>query len=274
MRYTALALTVLAFKMALATSAFAHVGIANNTLPSAAAGQAAYAIANSTSEIVFIVPHGCNDEAVPTPPANLDTTKIQVTVPAAIVAATKAASLRPSHQGEFGQVARETLDDGSVRFTWSKVTAQAPADDQLYKVSIRLKTPAAAANDMTIKKYTFLTTQICAVPGAAEYVLDWGAANSPTLLSFPDKRKGFNAYKLDATTLADFTPTGAGTHAAKLKSYFGDAAIVWIGKRAYSPNPHTVAKIDALVAADLTYSNLGTETGVALTADDTLWVKY
>ncbi len=273
MKKTAFALLI--SSMACATTTMAHVGVANNTLPIAAAGQSAYTVANSTSEIVFIVPHGCNAEAEPTPPGNLDTTKIQITVPAAVVTATGAASLRPSHQGEFGNVAREALEDGSIRFTWTKVAEQAAADDQLYKVSIRLKTPAVTSStDVAIKKYSFLTTQICAVPNAQEYVLDWGSANSPTLLSFPDKRKGFNKYTLDSSTLGDFTLSGSGTKAARLKSYFGDAAIVWVGKRAYSANSNTVTKIDALAATDLTYSNLGTETGVSLTTEDTIWVKY
>lgn len=261
--------------LALASSAFAHVGVMNNSLPSSAAGQAAFTVANTTSEIVFVVGHGCNAEAVPTPPANLDTTKIQITVPAAIVAATGAASVRPSNQGEFGNVVRETLSDGAIKFTWSKVAAPTADDDQFYKVSIRLKTPAnTSATDIAIKKYQFLATQVCAVPNAADYVLDWGVANSPTLLSFPEKRKGFNKYSLDASTLSDFTVAGSGTKAAKLKSYFGDAVIVWAGKRAYSPNANTAAKIDALAQQDFTYSNLATETGVSLAVDQVMWVKY
>lgn len=254
---------------------FAHVGVANNTLPISAAGQSAFTVANTTSEIVFIVGHGCNAEAVPTPPANLDTTKIEITVPAAIVTATGAASVRPSNQGEFGNVTRQTLNDGAIKFTWTKKAAPTADDDQLYKVSIRLKTPAAAsATDVAIKKYQFLAVQSCAIQGQADYVLDWGSANSPTLLSFPDKRKGFNKYTLDASTLSDFSVSGSSTKAARLKAYFGDAAIVWVGKRAYSPNANTVAKIDAMAVKDLTYSNLSTETGVSLGVDETIWVKY
>ena len=268
-------LALLVSGLTLAGSAFAHVGVMNNTLPISAAGQAGFTVANTTSEIVFVVGHGCNAEAVPTPPANLDTTKIQITVPAAIVTATGAASVRPSNQGEFGNVQRETLSDGSIKFTWSKVAAPTAEDDQFYKVSIRLKTPAnTSATDVAIKKYQFLATQVCAVPNSSDYVLDWGTANSPTLLSFPEKRKGFNKYTLDASTLSDFTVTGSGTKASKLKSYFGDAAIVWAGKRAYSPNANTAAKIDALATKDFTYSNLGTETGVSLAVDETIWVKY
>lgn len=268
------ALALLVSSLTCAGSAFGHVGVANNTLPISAAGQSSFTVANTSSEIVFIVGHGCNAEAKPQPPANLDTTKIDITVPAAIVTATGAASVRPSNQGEFGNVTRQTLADGSIKFTWSKVAAQTADDDQLYKVSIRLRTPATtSATDFAIKKYQFLATQTCAVPGAADYVLDWGD-DSPSLLSFPEKRKGFNKYTLDSSTLSDFAVTGENTKAAKLKSYFGDAAIVWVGKRAYSANAITTTKIDALAAKDLTYSNLGSETGVSLTADETIWVKY
>ncbi|HMU65861.1 MAG TPA: hypothetical protein PKE57_01870 [Cellvibrionaceae bacterium] len=273
MKVSAFALSISA--LVYAGNSLAHVGVANNTLPISAAGQAAFTVANTSSEIVFIVGHGCNGEAEPKPPANLDTTKIDITVPAAIVTATGAASVRPSHQGEFGNVTRKVNEDGSIKFTWTKVAAPTADDDQLYKVSIRLKTPAAtSASDFAIKKYQFLATQTCAVPGAADYVLDWGSANSPWLLSFPEKRKGFNKYTLDATTLGDFAVTGSNTKAAKLKSYFGDAAIVWVGKRAYSPNAITSDKVDQLAKKDLTYSNLGTETGVSLSADETIWVRY
>ncbi len=257
----------------LAGAASAHVGIANNTLPISASGQTTYAVANSTNEIVFIVPHGCNSEATPTPPANLDTTKIEITVPAAIVTATGAASVRPSHAGEFGNVTRTTLGDGSIKFTWNKVAAVSADDDQLYKVSIRMKLPnVTSATDMAIKKYQFDATQTCAYSGG-NYVLSWGSS-SPTLLAFPDKRKGFNKYTLDSTTVADFTVSGSATKAAKLKSYFGDAAIIWVGKRGYSPNPNTDAKINTLSTTDRTYSNLGSETGVSLTTTDEIWVKY
>ncbi|MEQ1836728.1 MAG: hypothetical protein ABL858_00055, partial [Candidatus Nitrotoga sp.] len=269
-----------------AGNAVAHVGTANLTLPISANGQATFAIAGGTSEIQFIVGHGCNPgETVPAPPAGLpapgglDTTKIEITVPAAIVTATggiaPGTSVRPSHAGEFGLVTRTLNPDGSLTFLWTRNTAVAVADDQLYKVSIRLKTPAAAAGDFSIKKYQFLAKQICThtpVGGTpTDHVMDWGVLNSPTILSFPEKRTGFNKYTLDASTLTDF---GTAPVAAKLKSYFGDAAIVWVGKKAYSPNPNRSAKINALVTADQTYSNLGTDTGTTLLVTDTIWVKY
>lgn len=266
-----------------AGNAVAHVGTANLTLPISANGQATFAIAGGTSEIQFIVGHGCNPgETVPAPPAGLpapgglDTTKIEITVPAAIVTATVATSVRPSHAGEFGLVTRTTNLNGSLTFLWTRNTAVAVADDQLYKVSIRLKTPApSSATDFAIKKYQFLAKQTCTHTPAGgvptDYVMDWGTLNSPTILAFPEKRKGFNKYTLDASAVADF---GAAPIAAKLKSYFGDAAIVWVGKKGYSPNPNRSAKIDTLVTADKTYSNLGTDTGTTLTVTDTIWVKY
>lgn len=258
----------------------AHVGTANNTLPISANGQATFAIAGGTSEIQFLISHGCNPgETLPAPPAGLpppgglDTTQIQITVPEPIVTATVATSVRPRHAGEFGLVTRTTNPDGSLTFTWIRNTAVSAADDQLYRVGIRMKFPANAATDFAIKKYQFLAKQICthtpAGGTATDHVLDWGAA-SPTVLAFPEKRKGFNKYTLDASTVADFVAPVA----AKLKSYFGDAEIVWVGKKGYSPNPNRSAKIDTLVTADKTYSNLGTDTGTALTGTDTIWVKY
>ncbi|HET8706208.1 MAG TPA: hypothetical protein VFM46_07905 [Pseudomonadales bacterium] len=267
--------SVLLSSLIFAGHAFAHVGIANNTLPISAAGQAAFTVANTSSEILFLIPHGCTpSETQPVAPANLDTTRIEITVPAAIVAATTAASLRPSHSGEFGLVERTSLNDGGIKFTWTKNTAVSAADDQLYKVSIRLKTPAvASASDVAIKKYQFPAIQTCSSAGV-NYVMDWGLS-SPTLLSFPEKRKGFNQYSLDASTVGDFSAaSGTSTLTAKLKSYFGDAAILWVNKRGYSPNANTLSKIDALANADRTYSNLAAEQGTSLSTSDIIWVKY
>lgn len=266
-----------------ASTAMAHIAVVNLSTPISAPGQSTFGVANATSEIQFLVPHGCtSSETVPTlTGANLDTSKIEITVPAAIVTATTAASLRPSHAGEFGNVAASAgAEAGSVKFTWTKVAAPSSADDQLYRVSVRLKLPAAAATE--IKKYQFLAVQYCkstatshpSLAAGTEVALTWGTANSPTLLSFPDKRKGFNAYTLHTTTVSDFTTTGTGTLASKLKSYFGDAAIVWFGKSGYSANPNTKAKITALAAKDASYSELGDKAGASLTATDTLWVKY
>lgn len=273
MKKTALALLITGITCA--GNAVGHIGVVNNTLPISAAGQSAFTIANTSSEILFLVGHGCNDEAVPPPPSSMDTVQIDITVPAAVVTATGAASVRPLHDGAFGNVTRTSLEDGSIKFTWTKIADATEGDQQYYKVGIRLKTPApTSATDYAIKKYQFLASQTCQAPGGGEsYVMDWGS-ESPNLLSFPDKRKGFNKYTLDSSTASDFAVSGSGTKAAKLKSYFGDAEIVWIGKRAYSANANTVTKIDALVTQDLTYSNLGTETGVSLTTDETIWVKY
>ncbi len=255
-----------------AGSAMAHVGIFNNTLPISANGQTTFAIANGTSDVQFLVPHGCNDEATPAVDPAMDTTKLEITVPVEIVTATGAGSVRPSNAGEFGDVSRTVNIDGSITFTWNKVAGIAAADDQLYKVSIRMRMPnVASADDTAIKKYQFPAVQTCNDGvGSGDVVLDWGSG-SPTIIVFPDKRKGFNKYTLDASTAADFA---AAPIAARLKAYFGDAAIVWVGKKIYSPNPNTSEKIDALVTEDLTYSNLGTDTGSTLTESDTIWVKY
>jgi len=264
--------------------AFAHIGIFNLTTPIAAAGQSTYAVANSTNEIQFAVPHGCTS-AESTPAftgANLDTYKIEITIPAAIVTATTVASLRPALDGPFGTVTVGALDTaGNVKLTWVRKAASAPGDanytagdTQLYKLGVRLRVPnLTSTTDTAIRKFTFLAVQYCR-SGETEYTLDWGTANSPTLLVFPDKRTGFNKYSLDASTVSDFTTSGAGTLAARLKAYFGDAAILWVGKAGYSANTVTAAKIQTLITKDATYSNLGTAAGRSLTAADTIWVKY
>lgn len=267
----------------LASTSHAHIGVVNLTLPLGAPGQAAYGVANQTNEIQFVVPHGCTSaESLPAfSGANLDTNKIQITVPAAIVTATTAASLRPSLSGEFGAVTRSAVDaSGNITFTWTKQLAAAgqqnfsAADDQLYKVSIRLKFPnVSAASDVSIKKYQFRAVQTCTGSGV-DYVMDWGTANSPTIIVFPDRRNGFNKFTVDASALSDVTTTGTGTLASRLKSWFADAQIVWFGKSGYSPNPNTASKIQALIAKDPAYTELGSRAGVSLTASDVIWVKY
>lgn len=267
------------------TGASAHVGLSNVTTPISASGQSTFAIANSTNEILFNVPHGCTSaESLPAfTGANLDTTRIEVTIPAAIVTATTVASLRPTMDGLFGAVTVGALDtNGNVKLNWTRQSAGAggqnftASDNHLYKISVRLKVPnVTSATDVSIKKYQFPVVQYCS-SGGTEYAMDWGTANSPTILVFPDKRKGFNKFSLDATTTAaDFTAaTGTATLAARLKSYFGDAAIVWVGKQGYSANPNTKAKIDALAAKDATYSELGAKAGASIAPTDTIWVKY
>jgi periplasmic copper chaperone A len=260
----------------------AHVLLSNLTTPITAGGQSAFAIAGSPNEIAFNITHGCAPaESQPVfSGANLDTTKIEVTVPAAVVAAT-GTSLRPTASGLFGPAAVGAVDSaGNVKMTWTRKSANVgepnytASDNQLYKVGILLRAPAAAsAGDTAIKKHQFLVVQTCR-NGASDVVMDWGPANSPSLLVFPDRRQGFNKYTLDASTAADFATTGNGTLAARLKAYFGDAAIVWVGKSGYSANPNTSAKIQALAAKDASYSDLGAKAGASIAATDTLWVKY
>jgi hypothetical protein len=265
-----------------ACTAFAHIGLSNLTMPIAAGGQSTFAIANTTNEISFNVPHGCAAaQSVPTFRGNnLDTYKIEVTVPAAIVKATTPQSLRPALKGEFGAVTVGAVDaSGNVKFTWTKKSIATDGqnysalDNQLYKVSLRLKVPAvSSASDVSIKKYQFLTVQTCKDAAGQDVVMDWGSANSPKLVVFPEKRKGFNKFTLDATAASDFT--GALTLSSPLKSYFGDSTIVWIGKAGYSANATTAANITSLIAKDSTYSDLGAKAGATVSTTDTFWVKY
>jgi hypothetical protein len=269
--------------LAAASLAQAHVGTANLTTPSNVGGQATFLLGNVTSELVFNVPHGCNAEAVPPITSGaLDTYKVRVTIPADMVAS---AAPRVTYSGAFGYGA---LSDGSVTgtkvVTWTKAAGarDAAIDDHLYKLSVRVRAPATT----TIKRITFDAVQTCkatdAVPGGGvaagtDVVLDWTAFatnQSPTVMVFPDKRKGWNQFKLDASATGAFTATATGTLASALKSHFGDAEVVWVGKKAYSANPETVKKLDALIAKDPSYSRLDTAVGEALGTSDVLWVKY
>lgn len=283
MKHSSASFLIAASALLTASSAMAHVGLSNLTTPITVGGQSTFAIANTTNEILFNVPHGCTSaESLPAfTGANLDTYKIEITVPAAVVTATTASSLRPSMDGLFGAVTVGPVDaSGNVKLTWTrKLTGTGEqnytaSDNHLYKVSVRLRAPnVSSASDVSIKKYQFLVVQTCK-NGTTDVVMDWGTANSPSLIVFPDRRQGFNKYSLDASTVADFTTTGTGTLGAKLKSYFGDAAIVWVGKSAYSANPNTTTKIQGLVAKDSAYSELGTKAGASIAVSDTLWVKY
>lgn len=269
-----------------ASVAQAHVGTSNLTTPSVTPGQATFLIGNVTSELTFNVGHGCNAEASPPITTGaLDTYKVKITIPAEIVTAT--GTVRPTYFGAYGfaTIADNPSTTGAKDITWTKAANADPraVDDHFYKLPVRLKAPSTT----TIKLYTFNATQYCkateTVPGGVaagtEVTLDWtaiaGQANqSPTVMVFPDKRKGWNQFKLDASAVGVFTATSTGTLASVLKSHFGDAEIVWVGKKGYSANAETAKKIDALIAKDSSYSRLDTATGAALTATDTIWVKY
>jgi hypothetical protein len=281
-------------KIALATAAVAacqfaqaHVGTTNATTPSVTPGQATFLVGNVTSELSFVVGHGCNAEASPPITTGaLDTYKTSITIPAEIVTAT--GQIRPIYSGAFGfgVITNHPTLTGAKVVTWTKQANAEPRaiDDQYYKLTVRLKAPATTV----IKSYQFDAVQTCkatdTVPGApvaagADVVLDWtkitGQPNqSPTVFVFPDKRKGFNSFKLDASVTANFTAASTATLASTLKSHFGDAEILWVGKAGYSANAATAAKIDALAAKDSSYSKLGTKVGGAISATDTIWVKY
>ena len=101
MKISALALWISA--LAYASTSLAHVGLANNTCPFRG-GQATFAVANTTSEIVFLWGTAVTKRRNQRHRANWIPPKSTSPVPAAIVTATGAASVRPSHQGEFGNV--------------------------------------------------------------------------------------------------------------------------------------------------------------------------
>jgi len=252
----------------LGATAHAHMGIINLTTGIRAGGQSQFAIAGTRNELQFNVPHGCNKSHVPSLPdgASLDTFKFTITVPSALVTPT----LRATPIAQFGVPARVPNGDGSVTFTYTKDNDPNQADDLVYKPVLRIELPAATGTALT--KYQFLSVQYC-MNGNEPVPMDWGATDSPRLLVFPVKRTGFNQYTLDAKTAPDFAPAGNATIESRLKSYFGDAAVIWVGKSGYSPNAETQKKIEALIAKDSSYSSLPSP-GRSLSTADTLWVRY
>jgi hypothetical protein len=258
--------------MALATAATliaplaqAHMGIVNLTTGIRVGGQSQFAIAGTTNELQFSVPHGCNTSHGFS--GNFDTFKFTVTVPAPLVSS----ALRATPIPQFGVPARVTNGDGSVTFTWEKSKSDiSPLDNLLYRPVLRVAVPAASGNSIT--KYQFLSVQYC-MDGGQEKAMDWGATDSPRLIVFPVKRAGFNSYTLDSQTVGDFTVTGTNTIESRLKSYFGDAAVIWVGKDGYSPNVETQKKIGDLIGKDPSYGTLP-RPGRSLATTDTIWVRY
>lgn len=252
----------------LGATAHAHMGIINLTTGIRAGGQSQFAIAGTTNELQFNVPHGCNSSHVPSLQAGaaLDTYKFTITVPSALVNST----LRATPIAQFGVPERVPNGDGSVTFVYTKTPDPNQADNLVYKPVLRIALPAATGTALT--KYQFPSVQYC-MNGNEPVAMDWGATDSPRLLVFPVKRTGFNQYTLDAQTAPDFAPAGTATIESRLKSYFGDAAVIWVEKSGYSPNAETQKKITALIAKDSSYSNLASP-GRNLSTADTLWVRY
>jgi hypothetical protein len=259
--------------LAICTSyAAAHVGVVNTQLPFAREG---------TYELVLAVPHGCAVTGS-SPAVETDTYKVEVTTPVAF------GSPRAIIDGVFGVPARTANADGTTTFVWTKLgngssnqfDSAGLADNQSYRIALRgsFKATTASAEGARFTTQRFNAKQYCKnrTAGQPDLFTDWsnysapGDNQSPTVKVYPTRVAGWNSYTVPASVAASLTTAAAVS--AFVKSYFGDAQVVWIGKAGYSPNADTTSRIQALVAKDSSYSELVNKT--SLTASETLWVKY
>ncbi len=198
------------------------------------------AFANTSQEVAFGIGHGCN---------GADTYRVRVEVPASVT------SIRPM-TSDFGRAAVEKNTDGKiVAISWKKPDANAlDADDNYYKLVVRMKVPNAPFTQIYWKVYqtcraadsTLTTTNWTTMPGETE------GEPAAALTILPTRLTGWNQY----TVPMDITD---------LSVFFKDAQIVWRGAAAYSFNANTTQLIN------------GTPDVTALTelhANDVIWVRY
>jgi hypothetical protein len=221
------------------TLAQAHVGISSGP-----------AVANSTSEIVFAVGHGC---------AGMDTLSIKIDIPASVTAVRAGTS----NLGRATFERNAALAITAVKF--EKPEAELIAgDDNYYKVSLRIKVP-----NTPFAPLYFPVHQTCKAPNSSTTtVVDWvsttpneghgdgGPAMEPAavLMIVPDWKPGWNKFTVPSA-IAN----------SELGSFFAGAQVVWKGAAAYSANPSTVAQIKATA---------GVTELTALAAGDEVWVKF
>ncbi len=231
MRSTIFTATLAGIAALVSATAEAHVSIASGP-----------AFANVSQEVTFGVGHGCD---------GADTYRVQVEIPSTV------SSVRPE-TSDFGQVDLETDAAGIVvAVTWTKAKASVlDADTQYYKLMLRLKAP-----DQPFSTVYLPAHQTCRAADGSETVVDWvgidEAAGStvepaPALYILPARFPGWNKFTL-------------GNAVDDLKSFFGDAQIVWAGKKAYSVNPSTT---------ELIGETAGVSALTSLAAGDEIWVKY
>lgn len=228
------------------------------TLASAHISVSGPGYANTTQEISFSVGHGCTDANG----APSDTSSVTIDIPVGVT------SVR-AMPNAFGKVT-VTREDPAVptsrvvSVTWTKAPGDViKADDNFYKLVLRLKVPNAPFTTVY-----FPTHQTCTTgTGTVLPVVDWvgtvpnpsedaGAAPepAPALNVLPARAPGWNKVTVPVAVPAD-----------KLASWFADAQIVWKGSAAFSTNPATVEQIKATA---------GTTVLAALAAGDEIWVKY
>lgn len=246
----------------------AHVGVVNSQLSYAREG---------SYELFLAVPHGCSYTPAGGVETDLDVYRLEVTTPVAFTRP------RPIVDGVFGIPTLSAQSDGTTTFVWTKpasLDTPAFADTMSYRVGIRgsfeSTSPTKAGARFTTQRFN--TKQFCKhpTPGQPDIVIDWSnygtpASNqSPTVRVFPTRQPGWNSYTLPADVAAGLSSPAAVS--AFVRSFFADAQIVWLDKAGYSPNTVAMAKIQALIQRDNTYSELLNRASIS--SNETLWVKY
>lgn len=228
------------------TLASAHVGISSGP-----------GFANSTQEISFSVGHGCTDANG----APSDTSSVTIDIPAGVT------SVR-AVPNAFGKVTvtKATVNNVTTvtSVTWTKTPGDViAADDNFYKLVLRLKVPNAPFTTVYFPTHQTCTTGTGTVLPVVDWVAtapnpseDAGAAAepAPALNVLPARTPGWNKVTVPVAVPAD-----------KLASWFGDAQIVWKGTAAFSVNAATLEQIK---------TTAGTTVLAALAAGDEIWVKY
>lgn len=212
-------------------TAEAHISVASG-----------HAAANKSQEVTFNVGHGCN---------GLDTYRLRIGIPAGVTSVRALSS-------DFGKPVVDKDETGAVvAVTWEKPLADLQDSDvNLYKLTLRLKTPDAPFSQLFFPVY-----QTCRDGAGNETQVDWVALPgqtgepAPALTIVPARQSGWNRYTL-----------GGDTHILDLSVYFSDAVIVWRGNAAWSPNEQTLAQITATDGVSVLSGGAH--------PDDELWVKY
>ena len=197
--------------------------------------------ANATQIVKFGVGHGCD---------GLDTYSIKIDIPAGVT------SVRPV-PSDFGKVSIEKDTTGLVKsVTWTRTTSDLASEDiNYYELSVRAKLP-----DAPFTTIFFPTHQYCLGPDGGTVVTDWVGTDpndmvtepAPALKVAPARKSGWNKIAMAQAT-------------TDLAGFFSDAAIVWKGNAAYSPNATTT---------DLIKNTAGVTPLTAIAAGDEVWVKY
>jgi len=194
------------------------------------------AFAGATQEVTFEVGHGCT---------GADTKSVTLDIPSEITAVRAVNSnLGPA------SVTKDASSGLVTKVTWQKDVSQVLAtDDNFYTVTVRIKVP-----NTPFVKLHFVAHQVCRAADGTETTVNWDGTDeeAPEVLVLPPRQAGWNKYTVPAAV-------------SDLNAFFSDAAIVWKGTAAWSPNANTTAQIS---------STKGVTALTSLAANDEVLVKY